>query len=184
SASAAGSCRSLCFFTQVRRVSGFRSSSRAISAIVLLDLSAICTASSRNSGEYLLGGATSSSFPVYKGSYWVPVRKPRGTSLEEFADLRLVQWAHMLGFRGHFSTKSRRYSTTLGALRAARIAYIRQQLPGWQPPDDQDPDLIVAIAEWRFHSQGLTRGEALVTAALTGKPLPPSSQDATTRSAA
>src|SRR5690606_26822046 len=80
SASAAGSCRSLCFFTQVRRVSGFRSSSRAISAIVLLDLSAICTASSRNSGEYLLGGATSSSFPVYKGSYWVPVRKPRGTS--------------------------------------------------------------------------------------------------------
>lgn len=26
----------------------------------------------------------------------------------------------MLGFSGHFSTKSRRYSTTLGALRAAR----------------------------------------------------------------
>lgn len=93
--------------------------------------------------------------------------------LEEFADLRLTQWAHMLGFRGHFSTKSRRYSTTLGALRAARIAYVREQHPGWQPPDDQDPDLIIAISEWRFHSQGLTRGEALVTAALTGKPLPP-----------
>jgi len=28
--------------------------------------------------------------------------------------------AHMLGFSGHFSTKSRRYSTTLGKLRAAR----------------------------------------------------------------
>src|SRR5690606_18355073 len=41
-------------------------------------------------------------------------------SFEELADLRLIQWAHMLGFRGHFSTKSRRYSTTLGALRAAR----------------------------------------------------------------
>ncbi|WP_256255478.1 replication initiator [Actinomadura madurae] len=94
-------------------------------------------------------------------------------ALEEFADLRLVQWAHMLGFRGHFSTKSRRYSTTLGALRAARIAYVREQHPGWQPPDDQDPDLILAIGEWRFHSQGLTRGEALVTAALTGRPLPP-----------
>src|SRR5690606_21977749 len=52
-------------------------------AIVLLDLSAICTASSRNSGEYLIGGATSSSFPVYKGSYWVPVRKPRGTSVKK-----------------------------------------------------------------------------------------------------
>ncbi|WP_308208168.1 replication initiator [Actinomadura madurae] len=94
-------------------------------------------------------------------------------ALEEFADLRLVQWAHMLGFRGHFSTKSRRYSTTLGALRAARIAYVREQHPGWQPPDDQDPDQILAIGEWRFHSQGLTRGEALVTAALTGRPLPP-----------
>ena len=30
---------------------------------------------------------------------------------------RLRRWAHMLGFGGHFSTKSRRYSTTLGALR-------------------------------------------------------------------
>ncbi|GAA2441119.1 replication initiator protein RepSA [Actinomadura vinacea] len=94
-------------------------------------------------------------------------------ALEEFADLRLVQWAHMLGFRGHFSTKSRRYSTTLGALRQARIDFVREQHPGWQPPDDQDPDLVIAIGEWRFHSQGLTRGEALVTAALTGRPLPP-----------
>ncbi|GAA2130403.1 replication initiator [Actinomadura napierensis] len=104
-------------------------------------------------------------------------------ALEEFADLRLVQWAHMLGFRGHFSTKSRRYSTTLGALRAARIAYVREQSPGWQPPDDQDPDLILAIGEWRFASQGLTRGEALVTAALTGRPLPPPAE-VTARSAA
>jgi hypothetical protein len=31
------------------------------------------------------------------------------------ARLRLRKWAHMLGFGGHFSTKSRRYSTTLGA---------------------------------------------------------------------
>ncbi|HET7532226.1 MAG TPA: replication initiator [Nocardioidaceae bacterium] len=29
-------------------------------------------------------------------------------------------WVHMLGFRGHFATKSRRYSITLGALRRAR----------------------------------------------------------------
>ncbi|WP_372442548.1 replication initiator [Actinomadura nitritigenes] len=88
-------------------------------------------------------------------------------ALDEFADLRLVQWAHMLGFRSHFSTKSRRYSTTLGTLRAARIAFIREQSPGWLPPDDQDPDLILAIGEWRFASQDPTRGETLVTAALT-----------------
>lgn len=32
----------------------------------------------------------------------------------------MAKWIHMLGFRGHFSTKSRRCSTTLGALRRAR----------------------------------------------------------------
>ena len=35
----------------------------------------------------------------------------------------MVNWAHMLGFRGHFSTKSRRYSITLGRLRRARARY-------------------------------------------------------------
>jgi hypothetical protein len=33
---------------------------------------------------------------------------------------RLGKWAHTLGFRGHFATKSRRYSLTLGQLRRAR----------------------------------------------------------------
>jgi hypothetical protein len=32
----------------------------------------------------------------------------------------LGKWAHELGFRGHFATKSRRYSVTLGQLRRAR----------------------------------------------------------------
>jgi hypothetical protein len=32
----------------------------------------------------------------------------------------LGKWVHMLGFRGHFASKSRRYSVTLGALRRAR----------------------------------------------------------------
>jgi hypothetical protein len=32
----------------------------------------------------------------------------------------LVKWAPSLGFRGHFATKPRRYSVTLGALRRAR----------------------------------------------------------------
>ena len=38
--------------------------------------------------------------------------------------LRLRKWAHMLGFGGHFSTKSRRYSTTLGHCAG----------PGWPTP--------------------------------------------------
>lgn len=37
----------------------------------------------------------------------------------------LGRWASMLGFRGHFSTKSRRYSVTLGALRRARRRFQR-----------------------------------------------------------
>ncbi|MBB2893017.1 hypothetical protein FHU39_003035 [Flexivirga oryzae] len=35
----------------------------------------------------------------------------------------LGRWSHMLGFRGHFSTKSRAYSITLGALRRARARW-------------------------------------------------------------
>ncbi|WP_405525509.1 Replication initiation protein [Streptomyces canus] len=39
------------------------------------------------------------------------------------AHLRLRQWAHMLGFRGHFSTRTRHYSTTLAHLQAERTAW-------------------------------------------------------------
>lgn len=39
--------------------------------------------------------------------------------------LRLGKWVHMLGFRGHFASKSRRYSITLGRLRRARRRYAR-----------------------------------------------------------
>ena len=46
------------------------------------------------------------------------------------------KWAHMLGFGGHFSTKSRRYSTTLGALRRARVAYAIRRRRGDTLPLD------------------------------------------------
>jgi hypothetical protein len=49
------------------------------------------------------------------------------------AHLRLRQWAHMLGFRGHFSTRTRHYSTTLAHLRAERTAWRTGQ------PDTQTP---------------------------------------------
>jgi hypothetical protein len=39
----------------------------------------------------------------------------------------------MLGFGGHFSTKSRRYSTTLGALRRGRVAYAILEARAWMP---------------------------------------------------
>ncbi|GAA4510748.1 replication initiator protein RepSA [Actinoallomurus oryzae] len=95
-------------------------------------------------------------------------------ALEEMANLRLTDWAHMLGFRGHFSTKSRRYSTTLGALREARMAYNQREhqiTTGRLPLFDEDQVLVVA--HWDYVGQGQTHGEAFLSAALSGKPLPP-----------
>jgi hypothetical protein len=46
--------------------------------------------------------------------------------LPQLSGLRLAAWTHMLGFCGHFSTKSRAYSTTMGTLRADRAAHQRE----------------------------------------------------------
>lgn len=48
----------------------------------------------------------------------------------ELRALRLRQWAHMLGFRGHFATKSRRYSTTFRHLRRARVLHAARRRHG------------------------------------------------------
>jgi hypothetical protein len=45
---------------------------------------------------------------------------------------KLRRWTHMLGFGGHFSTKSRRYSTTHKALRAQRRAWHRTSRTDWR----------------------------------------------------
>jgi DnaJ-domain-containing protein 1 len=37
------------------------------------------------------------------------------------------RWLHTLGYRGHITTKSRLFSTTLGALRAHRATWTRRQ---------------------------------------------------------
>ena len=47
---------------------------------------------------------------------------------------RYRAWAHMLGYGGHFLTKSRRYSVTFGQLRAARTEHRRAAAsPGRRP---------------------------------------------------
>ncbi|WP_420160813.1 replication initiator [Nocardiopsis sp. CNT-189] len=45
----------------------------------------------------------------------------------DLSGLRLRRWAHCLGYRGHFTTKSRAYSLTLGVLRAVRRAWRARQ---------------------------------------------------------
>jgi hypothetical protein len=43
-------------------------------------------------------------------------------------DRRLAACAHTFGYRGHCLTKSRRYSTSFGAIRQERADHIREQL--------------------------------------------------------
>ncbi|MCK8676396.1 replication initiator protein RepSA [Streptomyces lichenis] len=84
-----------------------------------------------------------------------------------YPDRRLRAWAHMLGFRGHFSTKSRRYSTTLGALRQVRVDYraAQQRAELGLPDADQDPTVLV-LADWRYAGQGHTPGESVLAASI------------------
>jgi hypothetical protein len=83
----------------------------------------------------------------------------------ELEPLRLRPWAHMLGFGGHWSTKSRRYSTTMGALRRARVAFAKRRrardgipLDAWGRAEDDDQ--VVIVASWVFVGAGYeTEGE-------------------------
>jgi hypothetical protein len=88
---------------------------------------------------------------------------------EECAGLRLAEHAHTLGFAGHFATKSRHYSTTLGALRAARRNW-RANQPAtaadvWAS-DGQSGTVIVG--DWRLVGVGYARyGDVELAATLT-----------------
>ena len=84
------------------------------------------------------------------------------------ASLRLRKWAHMLGFGGHFSTKSRSYSTTLTALRRARAAFAARrrrrqlaELAGDSRRETAEAEAVMVLARWRYLGSGYqTEGEA------------------------
>jgi hypothetical protein len=69
--------------------------------------------------------------------------------------LKYRTWAHMLGYGGHFLTKSRRYSVTFGQLRTARADYRRAtRLPAtpddaWGRPLDETVVLVLPTI-WSF----------------------------------
>jgi hypothetical protein len=92
----------------------------------------------------------------------------------------LGKWTHMLGFRGHFATKSRRYSVTLGALRRARRraqALIAEHRETGMPLDlaaleadllaDDEDETTLVIGQWTYAGTGwATEGQtALANAA-------------------
>ena len=68
----------------------------------------------------------------------------------------------MLGYRGHFATKSRRYSTTLRALRQARADYRRRQRP-IPAAEHGDPAAVITITHLEWAGMGWrTTGDALL----------------------
>jgi hypothetical protein len=73
----------------------------------------------------------------------------------------------MLGFRGHFSTKSRRYSTTLGALRNARAEWRRGQAAAATETPSQT---TLVLAHWVFAGTGLSTAETWLAASLEPAP--------------
>ncbi len=70
----------------------------------------------------------------------------------------LCRWAHMLGYGGHFLTKSRRYSVTFGQLRRARTEHRKQQRhpngehdPWGRPLDDT---IVLVLRTWTYAGAG------------------------------
>jgi hypothetical protein len=71
---------------------------------------------------------------------------------------RLGRWVPTLGFAGHFTSKSRQWSVTLGQLRAERFHHCRKT-----EGDDATDETTLLIGEWRFAGVGWqTDGEALL----------------------
>lgn len=91
----------------------------------------------------------------------------------------LGKWVHMLGFRGHFASKSRHYSVTLGALRRARRraqALISQSRVDGRPLDlaaleadllaDDDMETTLVVGHWQYVSSGwVTDGQRVLAIA-------------------
>jgi len=86
------------------------------------------------------------------------------------AGLGLRRWAHMLGYGGHFTTKSRRYSTTFRALRAARRSWQNRRRHGSAVALDRDghvlpPEGVAVVALWEYRGSGYTTaGDAWLAA--------------------
>ncbi|MEU1624119.1 replication initiator protein RepSA [Streptomyces sp. NPDC020096] len=82
-----------------------------------------------------------------------------------YPEHNLAHWSHMLGFRGHFSTKSPAYSTTLGALRQVRADYRAQQERRERGLPDPD-DSTLTLAHWTYAGHGHTPGESWLAATI------------------
>ncbi|MGP4050021.1 replication initiator [Streptomyces sp. 2A115] len=83
--------------------------------------------------------------------------------LPAFEPLGLRRWAHMLGYGGHFSTKSRRYSTTLTALREARAEHRAEEQRAAFGLADRS---TATVGQWRYAGRGYSPEAALLAASV------------------
>ena len=79
---------------------------------------------------------------------------------------RFRAWAHMLGYGGHFLTKSRRYSVTFGQLRAARADHRRATRPR-NPAATPGAGPSMRPSSWSSAPPGATPGSATLRPALS-----------------
>ena len=89
----------------------------------------------------------------------------------------------MLGFRGHFASKSRRYSLTMGALRRARRraqALIAASRAEGRPLDlasleadllaEEDTGTTLVVGQWQYVGSGwATEGERILAVAAAAR---------------
>jgi hypothetical protein len=88
--------------------------------------------------------------------------------LPELRHLKLDRAVDSVGYHGHWSTKSRRYSTTFRAPRHARRMHVKRKrsphgvpLDAWGRPEDHDK--VTTHGIWRFVGCGYrTTGEAFL----------------------
>lgn len=81
-----------------------------------------------------------------------------------YPERKLWAWAHMLGFRGHFLTKSRRYSSTFAERRQVRADYrATEQRQALGLPE---PETTLVLADWRYAGHGHTPGESALAASI------------------
>ena len=84
---------------------------------------------------------------------------------DDFKALR--RWAHMLGFRGHFITKSRRYSVTFKLLRTARADWRRRQ---YRTADHVAEETTLVVGLLSYAGSGWrTNGDALLALTAAAK---------------
>jgi hypothetical protein len=70
----------------------------------------------------------------------------------ELADLGLRRWAHMLGFRGHFLTKSRHYSVTFATIRQTRAQH--RLAAHLVELGIEDADAVTVLNDWTMTGIG------------------------------